>query len=71
MPKDRLLGKVTSKIQVYLHCTRPKIFTFSSEYWNWQKVELAEKSLMILNATSAYGAVFLHLFRITIFKRIF
>jgi len=32
MPKDRLLEKVTSKIQIYLHWTKTKIFTFSSDY---------------------------------------
>jgi len=35
MPKERLLGKVTSKIQIYLHWTKPKIFIFSSDYSNW------------------------------------
>jgi len=32
MPKERLLGKVTSKIQIYLHWTKPKIFIFSSDF---------------------------------------
>jgi len=32
MPKESLLGKVSSKIQIYLHWTKPKIFIFSSDY---------------------------------------
>jgi len=32
MPKERLLGNVTSKIQIYLYWTKPKIFMFSSDY---------------------------------------
>jgi len=44
MPKERLLGKVTSKIQIHLDWTKPKIFIFSSDYCNCQKVKLAEKS---------------------------
>jgi len=32
MSKERLLRKVTSKIQRYLHWTKPKMFTFSSDY---------------------------------------
>jgi len=32
MPKEWLPGKVTSKIQIYLHWTKPKIFIFSSDY---------------------------------------
>jgi len=32
MPKEGLSGKVSSKIQIYLHCTKPKIFIFSSDY---------------------------------------
>jgi len=32
MPKVRLLGKVTSKIQFYLRWTKPKIFIFRSDY---------------------------------------
>jgi len=43
---------------------------FSSDYYNWQKDKLSEKSLMILNATSEYRVVFLYLFWITtIFQR--
>jgi len=30
MPKERLLGKVSSKIQTYVQWTKPKIFIFSS-----------------------------------------
>jgi len=32
MPKERSLGKVTSKIQIYMHRTKRKIFIFSSGY---------------------------------------
>jgi len=32
MPKERLLEKVISKIEIYLHWTKPKIFIFSSDY---------------------------------------
>jgi len=32
MPRERLLGKATGKIQIYLHGTKRKIFTFSSDY---------------------------------------
>jgi len=32
MPKERLLGKFASKIQIYLHWTKPKIFIFSRDY---------------------------------------
>jgi len=53
MPNIRLLSKVTSKIQMYLHWRKQKIFIFSSAYWNWQKVELA-KRIMVLIATSEY-----------------
>jgi len=35
MPKDRLLEKVTSKIQIYFHWTETKIFAFSSDYKNY------------------------------------
>jgi len=31
MPKGRLLGKITSKIKIYLHWTKPKIFIWI--YW--------------------------------------
>jgi len=31
-PKEQFSGKVTSKIQIYLHWTKPKIFIFSSDY---------------------------------------
>jgi len=65
MPKEQFLEKVTSKIHIYLHWTKPKIFIFSSDYKNWQKVKLAEKLLMILNATSKYSVIFLYLFWIT------
>ena len=44
MPKERLLGKVTNKNKIYLHWTKPRIFIFSNDYHNWQKVILAEKS---------------------------
>jgi len=30
------------------------MFIFSSDYLNWQKAKLAEKSLMILNVISEY-----------------
>jgi len=32
MPKERLLGKVASKIEMYFQWTKPKIFIFSSDY---------------------------------------
>jgi len=32
MPKKLFSEKVTSKIQIYLHWTKPKIFIFSSDY---------------------------------------
>jgi len=32
MPKERFLGKATSKIQIYLYWTKPNIFTFNSNY---------------------------------------
>jgi len=32
MPKERFLGKVASKIQIYFHWTKAKIFIFSSDY---------------------------------------
>jgi len=32
MPKERLLRKVISTIQIYLHWTKAKIFTFRSDY---------------------------------------
>jgi len=32
MPKERLLGKVTSKTQINLHWTKPKIFIFNRDY---------------------------------------
>jgi len=32
MPKERLLRKVISKIQIYLRWTKRKIFIFSSDY---------------------------------------
>jgi len=32
IPKERLLEKAASKIQIYMHWTKPKIFIFSSDY---------------------------------------
>jgi len=43
MPKERFLEKVRSKIQ-NICITKPKIFIFSSDYQNLQKVKLPEKS---------------------------
>jgi len=32
MPKERFSGKVTRKIKIYMHWTKPKTFMFSSGY---------------------------------------
>jgi len=54
-----------------LHSTKTKLFTFSSDYKNWQQVRIVEKSIDVdlLTATSEYKFVFLHRFRIRIFQR--
>jgi len=50
---------------------KKKIFTFSSDYKNWQQVRIVEKSIDVglLTATSEYKFLFLYLFRTTIFQR--
>jgi len=66
MPKERFLENVSNKTQIDLHWTKPKIFRFSSDYKNLQKIKLQKNDiLMILNATSEYRVVFLYLFWIT------
>ena len=73
MPKKRLLAKITSKIQIYLHWKKTKIFTFSSDYKNWQQVRIVEKSIYVglLTATSEYKFYSCIAFETQFFKGVF